>query len=138
MFELTETVLVDENERAAETVTQLREDGVRIAIDDFGAGYCSLSYLQRHPVDLLKIDRAFIDEFGSDPLGNTLARTILQMAELARPAHRRRGHRDHGPAARAASLRLRSRSGLPAVAPARDGRPRAALRRRDVGRSAIV
>ena len=56
MLELTETVLVDEGDRATETVTRLREEGFRFAIDDFGAGYCSLSYLQRHPVDLLKID----------------------------------------------------------------------------------
>ena len=49
MFELTETVLVDEGDRATETVTRLREEGFRFAIDDFGAGYCSLSYLQRHP-----------------------------------------------------------------------------------------
>ena len=64
-----------------ETVSRLREEGFRFAIDDFGAGYCSLSYLQRHPVDLLKIDRTAIEEFGSDPRGNTLARTILQMAD---------------------------------------------------------
>ena len=81
MFELTETVLVDEGERATETITHLREEGFRFAIDDFGAGYCSLSYLQRHPVDLLKVDRTAIEEFGRDPRGNTLARTILQMAE---------------------------------------------------------
>ena len=81
MFELTETVLVDEGDRATETVTRLREEGFRFAIDDFGAGYCSLSYLQRHPVDLLKIDRTAVDEFGSDPRGNTLTRTILQMAD---------------------------------------------------------
>jgi diguanylate cyclase (GGDEF)-like protein/PAS domain S-box-containing protein len=81
MLELTETVLVDEGDRATETVTRLREEGFRFAIDDFGAGYCSLSYLQRHPVDLLKIDRTAIDEFGSDPRGNTLTRTILQMAD---------------------------------------------------------
>ena len=81
MFELTETVLVDEGDRATETVTRLREEGFRFAIDDFGAGYCSLSYLQRHPVDLLKIDRTAVEEFGSDPRGNTLARTILQMAD---------------------------------------------------------
>ena len=81
MFELTETVLVDEGDRAVETVRRLREEGFRFAIDDFGAGYCSLSYLQRHPVDLLKIDRTAITEFGADPRGNTLARTILQMAD---------------------------------------------------------
>jgi diguanylate cyclase (GGDEF)-like protein/PAS domain S-box-containing protein len=81
VFEITETVLVDEGERATETMRRLREDGFRFAVDDFGAGYCSLSHLQRHPVDLLKIDRAAIEEFGHDPRGNTLARTILQMAE---------------------------------------------------------
>jgi diguanylate cyclase (GGDEF)-like protein/PAS domain S-box-containing protein len=80
MIEMTESVLVGENERAADTVTQLREHGVRIAIDDFGAGYCSLTYLQRHPVDMIKIDRSVVEELGGVPLGNTLARTILQMA----------------------------------------------------------
>ncbi|MDJ0767518.1 MAG: EAL domain-containing protein [Ilumatobacter sp.] len=81
IFEITETVLVDEGDRATETVRRLREIGFRFAVDDFGAGYCSLSYLQRHPVDLLKIDRQSIEEFGRDPRGNTLARTILQTAE---------------------------------------------------------
>ncbi len=80
MVEMAESVLVEENDRAADAVAELRAHGVRIAIDDFGAGHCSLSYLQRHPVDMIKIDRAFIDELGRDPLGNTLARTILQMA----------------------------------------------------------
>lgn len=81
VWEVTESVLVEEGERATDTVRRLREDGFRFAVDDFGAGYCSLSFLQRHPVDLLKVDRAMIDEFGRDPRGNTLARTILQMAE---------------------------------------------------------
>jgi diguanylate cyclase (GGDEF)-like protein/PAS domain S-box-containing protein len=81
MFEITETVIVDEGDRAIETVDRLREEGFRFAVDDFGAGYCSLSHLQRHPVDLIKIDRAAIEEFGHDPRGNTLARTILQMAD---------------------------------------------------------
>jgi EAL domain-containing protein (putative c-di-GMP-specific phosphodiesterase class I) len=81
MVEVTESVLVEENHRATETIERLRATGVRLAIDDFGAGYCSLSYLQRHPVDMIKIDRAFIEELGRDPRGSTLARTILQMAD---------------------------------------------------------
>jgi diguanylate cyclase (GGDEF)-like protein/PAS domain S-box-containing protein len=81
MVEVTESVLVEENDRATETIERLRATGVRLAIDDFGAGYCSLSYLQRHPVDMIKIDRAFIEELGRDPRGSTLARTILQMAD---------------------------------------------------------
>ena len=81
MFEVTETMLVEEGDRATETVQRLRDEGFRLAIDDFGSGHCSLSYLQRNPVDLLKIDRTAIEEFGRDPRGNTLARTILQMAD---------------------------------------------------------
>ena len=81
MLEVTESVLVDEGDRAIETLQRLREEGFRFAIDDFGSGHCSLSNLQRHPVDLIKIDRMAIEEFGHDPRGNTLARTILQMAD---------------------------------------------------------
>ena len=81
VLEVTENVLVDEGDRAAETISRLREEGFRFAVDDYGSGYCSLSHLQRHPVDLLKIDRAAVEEFGNDPRGNTLARTILQMAD---------------------------------------------------------
>jgi EAL domain-containing protein (putative c-di-GMP-specific phosphodiesterase class I) len=72
---------LDEGDRATETVRRLRDEGFRFAVDDFGAGYCSLSHLQRHPVDLLKIDRSAIEDFGRDPRGNTLTRTILQMAD---------------------------------------------------------
>jgi diguanylate cyclase (GGDEF)-like protein len=79
-LEVTETVLVEEIETASDTLTQLRALGVRIAIDDFGTGYCSLSYLQRFPVDVLKIDRQFIAEVGDDVRGSSLARMILQMA----------------------------------------------------------
>ena len=88
MFELTETVLVDEGDRATETVTRLREEGFRFAIDDFGAGYCSLSYLQRHPVDLLKIDRTAIDEFGQRPARQHARPHDPADGRLARPAAR--------------------------------------------------
>lgn len=81
MFEISESMLVDEGERADLVVEQLRHEGFRFAIDDFGSGHCSLSQLQKHPVDLLKIDRAVIAEFGRDPSGNTLTRAILQMAD---------------------------------------------------------
>jgi diguanylate cyclase (GGDEF)-like protein/PAS domain S-box-containing protein len=80
MIEMTETDLVEENERAAETLEHLRRAGFRLAIDDFGAGFCSITYLQRHPVDMIKIDRSVIEAIGQDPRSNTLARTIVQMA----------------------------------------------------------
>ncbi len=78
-LEITETVLVDEIEAASGVLADLRGLGVRIAIDDFGTGYCSLSYLQRFPVDVVKIDKQFVDELGGDPRSSSLAQMILQM-----------------------------------------------------------
>jgi diguanylate cyclase (GGDEF)-like protein/PAS domain S-box-containing protein len=79
-IEITETVIMDDTERTAIVLEQLRRLGVRVAIDDFGTGYCSLAYLQRYPVDSIKIDRAFVVELARDGRGSSLAETILQMA----------------------------------------------------------
>jgi len=78
-LEITETLLVEEIESSSGNLAELRALGVRIAIDDFGTGYCSLSYLQRFPVDVVKIDRQFVDELGDRERSGTLARMILQM-----------------------------------------------------------
>ena len=79
-IEITETVIMDDTERTAIVLEQLRRLGVKVAIDDFGTGYCSLAYLQRYPVDSIKIDRAFVVELARDRRGSSLAETILQMA----------------------------------------------------------
>jgi EAL domain-containing protein (putative c-di-GMP-specific phosphodiesterase class I) len=79
VLEITEAVFADEIESAAVNLAQLRDLGVLIALDDFGTGYCSLSYLQRFPVDIIKIDRQFIDELDEHPRSATLARMILQL-----------------------------------------------------------
>ena len=79
VLEVTETVVVDEIESASSALGSLRDLGVRIAIDDFGTGYCSLSYLQKFPVDVVKIDRQFVDEVDGDATRSSLARMILQM-----------------------------------------------------------
>jgi diguanylate cyclase (GGDEF)-like protein len=61
-LEITESVLLNENEKTLSILHQLRAMGVRIAMDDFGTGYSSLSYLRKFPFDKIKIDRSFINE----------------------------------------------------------------------------
>ena len=80
-LEITESVLMDDPERARAALAGLRALGIAIAVDDFGTGYSSLSYLQRFPVDVLKIDRAFIEPLNrSEPASTALVSTIIGLA----------------------------------------------------------
>ncbi|SFL44761.1 putative bifunctional diguanylate cyclase/phosphodiesterase [Halanaerobium salsuginis] len=63
-FEITETLFISDQEYVIEVLYQLKQLGISIAMDDFGTGYASLSYLQHIPLDILKIDKAFIDMIG--------------------------------------------------------------------------
>jgi len=78
-LEVTESVLVSDPRQAAETLATLKQLGVRTAIDDFGTGYSSLAYLRRLPIDVLKIDKIFLQGVGSSG-GAALARTIIDLA----------------------------------------------------------
>lgn len=78
-LEISETMLVDEIESTTDNLARLRELGVLIALDDFGIGYCSLSYLRRFPVDIVKIDRQFVHELDGDPRAVPMAAMILQL-----------------------------------------------------------
>jgi diguanylate cyclase (GGDEF)-like protein/PAS domain S-box-containing protein len=80
-IEITETALMADTDATAVLLDHLRDVGVRIAIDDFGTGYCSLAYLQRFAVDIVKIDKAFVAELDGASKGDRLARTIMQMAD---------------------------------------------------------
>ncbi|MDR3323996.1 MAG: EAL domain-containing protein [Zoogloeaceae bacterium] len=79
-LELTESSLVDNPERVFGLFALFRERGIRIAIDDFGTGYSSLSYLSRYPVDVLKIDKSFIDVLGSAAEHRSVVQAMILMA----------------------------------------------------------
>lgn len=79
-LELTESSLADDPERTFSIFAQLRLRGIRIAIDDFGTGYSSLSYLSRYPVDVVKIDRSFVQKLGSEPESRSVVQAIILLA----------------------------------------------------------
>jgi EAL domain-containing protein (putative c-di-GMP-specific phosphodiesterase class I) len=80
-LEITETTIMSDAEQTARRLERIKQLGVRIAIDDFGTGYSSLAYLQRFPVDALKIDRSFISRLRDDAEGETLIRTLVQLGK---------------------------------------------------------
>jgi diguanylate cyclase (GGDEF)-like protein/PAS domain S-box-containing protein len=79
-LELTEGLLMQDFSQACSRMTKLRELGVQVTIDDFGAGYTSLSYLQQLQADSLKIDRSFIQELGGSKKGPLLVQSIVGLA----------------------------------------------------------
>jgi EAL domain-containing protein (putative c-di-GMP-specific phosphodiesterase class I) len=83
-LEITETAVVGDLDRAVATLTALRDRHIRIALDDFGVGYSSLSYLQRIPADVIKLDRSFIINLGTTDASNQDADLVRGVVNLAR------------------------------------------------------
>ena len=81
VLEMTETVLMDDDENVLAILRRLKDLGPRLAIDDFGTGYSSLSYLHRFPVDMLKIDRSFVERLSHASDNAELARTIVRLGQ---------------------------------------------------------
>jgi diguanylate cyclase (GGDEF)-like protein len=79
--EITEGVLLQENDRTLQTLHRLRELGVRVSMDDFGTGYSSLSYLRSFPFDKIKIDRSFVKDLTSKPDGEAIIRAIAGLGK---------------------------------------------------------
>ena len=79
-LELTESMIMHDPARAAETMHRLKVIGIGLCLDDFGTGYSSLNYLRRFPVDYLKIDRSFILDVTTDPSGAAVTRSIVAIA----------------------------------------------------------
>jgi len=79
-LEITEAVLIRDDDGALQMLHQLRKLGVRIALDDFGTGYSSLSYLQRFPFDKIKIDRSFIRDLAGAGASSSIVQAVVNIA----------------------------------------------------------
>ena len=78
-LEITETAMMDETDEITERITQLTQMGVSVAIDDFGIGYSSLSYLKRFPIQKLKIDRSFVSKLFTSPEDAAITEAIVNL-----------------------------------------------------------
>jgi EAL domain-containing protein (putative c-di-GMP-specific phosphodiesterase class I) len=78
--EITEAVLIHDDETALAILHQLRAIGVRIALDDFGTGYSSLSYLKRFPFDKIKIDRCFVSDIAEIDGSSAIVQAVVNIA----------------------------------------------------------
>ena len=81
MFEITESLMVEEPDKVADAMRRLRKTGIRVAADDFGTGYANLSFLNRFPLDVLKIDRTFITNMASEDRSRKIVNTIVNLAQ---------------------------------------------------------
>ena len=79
MLEITEGVLIDNPDEMVKRIADLHALGVRIALDDFGSGYSNLGYLQRFPLDKLKIDRSFVTALGTSANGGVIIQAIVAL-----------------------------------------------------------
>jgi len=79
-LEITEGVLIENQEHLLTTLSKLRGMGIKISIDDFGTGYSSISYLKEYPVDKIKIDRTFVQDVPHDDKNKNICATIASLA----------------------------------------------------------
>jgi diguanylate cyclase (GGDEF)-like protein len=81
VLEITEIAMLQDPERTLEVLSEVRQLGARIALDDFGTGYSSLSYLRRFPIDVLKIDKSFVDDIDSHDRQELLAKAVIELGQ---------------------------------------------------------
>ena len=80
-LEITESLAMDDVERTREILFELKALGVRVAIDDFGTGYSALGYLARFPVDVVKIDRSFVEDVEIDPVKSAIVSAVITLSD---------------------------------------------------------
>lgn len=79
-LEITESVMIDQEHKYSEILSEIKSLGVHLVIDDFGTGYSSLSYIRRFPIDRLKIDKSFISDIGNGGQGTVIVKAVIAMA----------------------------------------------------------
>ena len=82
ILEITESVMMQDMELSIERLTELKSLGVQLAIDDFGTGYSSLNYVRRFPVDILKVDKSFIDGVSEGGESSALTAAVIELAGI--------------------------------------------------------
>ena len=81
-FEITESIMIDSEEKALKRINQIRDMGIKVAIDDFGTGYSSLSYLNKFTANMLKIDKSFIDVMNSSESSKKYVESIISIGHI--------------------------------------------------------
>jgi EAL domain-containing protein (putative c-di-GMP-specific phosphodiesterase class I) len=81
-LEVTESVFVQDTDRALVVLGELKDLGVTLALDDFGTGYSSLTYLKRFPIDIVKIDRGFVADLEHDRASHSIIFAVVELAHL--------------------------------------------------------
>jgi EAL domain-containing protein (putative c-di-GMP-specific phosphodiesterase class I) len=81
MFEITENLMIEDPDNVAAAMSEFRNMGIRIAADDFGTGYANLEFLKNFPLDMVKIDRAFISHIDTDERNRRIVETIIKLAK---------------------------------------------------------
>ena len=79
-LEVTESIVMEDVDSAIEILRALKSLGIKISIDDFGTGYSSMAYLKRFPLDMLKVDRSFVDGLGHEPEDTAIVAAVVGMA----------------------------------------------------------
>ena len=82
VLEITESVMMQDMALSNERLTSLRKLGVKLAVDDFGTGYSSLNYIRRFPVDILKVDKSFVDGVSDGGEESALTAAIIELAGI--------------------------------------------------------
>jgi diguanylate cyclase (GGDEF)-like protein/PAS domain S-box-containing protein len=79
-IEITERAAAADLEHTIETVRAIRELGIHVSLDDFGTGFCSLTWLQQIPIDLVKLDQSFTQRLGQDPTSTAIVESVLKLS----------------------------------------------------------